>query len=548
MKWIYTLLVVVFLVSFYFFYQTFPDNSVAVSYKEDIFSDDTLTVLLSGSRVEWDPYQLSYEDNIFLINQVFQGLVKLDENLLVVPDLAYRWEISEDKKIFRFFLKPNQVFHNGDPLTVDDVIASLKHYFKYYSDDYFQKFLYIIAGSREFSKGEVDTIRGLKKISNVELEVELLHPYLPFLKLMTLPETKVLPGRYLKSKKLQWQGNPIGSGPYKVSAMTDDFILLEAFQWPPRDEFSPRIKFIQLFLNWNQISERFRNKNFDISFIYDDSLFLSQKDWRIKTVKSVWQSYLGMNCQKFPTNNVLFRKALTSAVDKEKFAAGYAPLSEPSVFLSPFNLPREIPSKPGVKPDADEIKRLLQAFKEENGLEKIPTISFLADTINNYFEDYQIIKKQLEKAGIPVKINFYHPDKIDKTEERKLVQKNNLYLLSWNLDLPDPEFFFYTFFYSRSLMNWSGYSSPTVDSLIQAAHDLTSIKDRLKVYEQVEEILNREIPEISLLTHKDFVIYKNYVQGIKLNKLGVRSLNLSRLYFNKTRVSQRETNKNEQRN
>ena len=81
-----------------------------------------------------DPAFSSTLRNIWPVNQLFNGLVKLDENLEIIDDLAHRWEISSDKKTYTFFLKKDIKFHpskffNNDSdriVNADDFVYSLK--------------------------------------------------------------------------------------------------------------------------------------------------------------------------------------------------------------------------------------------------------------------------------------------------------------------------------------------------------------------------------------------------------------------------------------
>ncbi len=56
--------------------------------------------------------------------RVFSGLVALDPNLNLIPDLAERWELSPNGTVYTFYLRKNARFHDGRPVTVQDVIYS----------------------------------------------------------------------------------------------------------------------------------------------------------------------------------------------------------------------------------------------------------------------------------------------------------------------------------------------------------------------------------------------------------------------------------------
>ena len=60
-----------------------------------------------------DPVYSSTLRNIWPCNQIFNGLVKMDENLNIVADIAEKWTISEDKKVYRFKIRNDVYFHES---------------------------------------------------------------------------------------------------------------------------------------------------------------------------------------------------------------------------------------------------------------------------------------------------------------------------------------------------------------------------------------------------------------------------------------------------
>jgi peptide/nickel transport system substrate-binding protein len=72
-----------------------------------------------------DPYSYGDSFTINVLNHVYEGLVRYDRNLKIEPALATSWEILEDKVTWRFKLREGVSFHNGNPFTADDVLASL---------------------------------------------------------------------------------------------------------------------------------------------------------------------------------------------------------------------------------------------------------------------------------------------------------------------------------------------------------------------------------------------------------------------------------------
>ena len=84
----------------------------------------TLRYANQGDLKSLDPYTLNETTTIAHLGHVYEGLTKRGKDLAIEPGLAERWEISEDGLTWRFFLRKNVKFHNGNPFTADDVIFS----------------------------------------------------------------------------------------------------------------------------------------------------------------------------------------------------------------------------------------------------------------------------------------------------------------------------------------------------------------------------------------------------------------------------------------
>jgi peptide/nickel transport system substrate-binding protein len=86
-------------------------------------SSQTLRYANQGDLKSLDPYTLRESTTIAHHGHVYEGLVKRDQNMKPIPGLAESWETPEPTR-WRFHLRKNVKFHNGDPFTADDVIFS----------------------------------------------------------------------------------------------------------------------------------------------------------------------------------------------------------------------------------------------------------------------------------------------------------------------------------------------------------------------------------------------------------------------------------------
>jgi peptide/nickel transport system substrate-binding protein len=168
---------------------------------------------------------------------VFSQLVDLDiATLEIVPDVAERWEISEDGLTYTYYLRQDVLWHDGEKLMADDVKWTIEMF--WHPDTNIPTRttlpLFNIAGTDEFAAGEAEEITGVKVIDDYTVEITLKEPRADFFYGMG--------GLNLFPKHI-WEGIPfaemresefarekiIGSGPFKMAEFEpDQFYILEA--------------------------------------------------------------------------------------------------------------------------------------------------------------------------------------------------------------------------------------------------------------------------------------------------------------------------------
>ncbi len=147
---------------------------------------------------------------------IFSGLVKYDSSGLPQPDLAESWGISKDGTIYNFALRPGIVWHDGDPLTVDDIIFTV---------DLFRDPSTLIPDDLRTFWTEV----AVEKIDDTTIQFRLPEPYAPFLDYVGFG---ILPGHLLDGKTIDqlvedpFNLQPIGTGPYRFDRLIIDKSLV----------------------------------------------------------------------------------------------------------------------------------------------------------------------------------------------------------------------------------------------------------------------------------------------------------------------------------
>ncbi|MGL4651674.1 MAG: ABC transporter substrate-binding protein, partial [Caldilineaceae bacterium] len=89
-------------------------------------AQQTLRWAFQGNLNTLDPYGINETTTLGLQGNVYEGLTKRDKELKIIPGLAERWEILDGAKRWRFHLRKNVKFHNGNDFNADDVVFSMQ--------------------------------------------------------------------------------------------------------------------------------------------------------------------------------------------------------------------------------------------------------------------------------------------------------------------------------------------------------------------------------------------------------------------------------------
>ncbi|MFQ6122016.1 MAG: ABC transporter substrate-binding protein, partial [Dehalococcoidales bacterium] len=122
------------------------------------------------------------------IAQIFGGLVRLDDNLEPAPDIAERWEVSDDGRTYTFYLRKDVKFHNGRQVKAWDFKYSLERACDPDTGSRTaETYLGDIVGVKEVLEGKTREISGVRVIDDYTLQITIDAPKSYFLSKLTYP-------------------------------------------------------------------------------------------------------------------------------------------------------------------------------------------------------------------------------------------------------------------------------------------------------------------------------------------------------------------------
>ena len=147
---------------------------------------------------------------------LYSGLVSFDPQLNLTPDLAESWEVSQDGMVYTFHLRESAKFHNGKPVTAQDVIYSWERAASpELASDTALTYLGDIVGINDLAAGQAENASGLKALDDHTLQVTIDAPKPYFLYKLTYSTAFVVDQENVESGG-EWYRQPNGTGPYKL--------------------------------------------------------------------------------------------------------------------------------------------------------------------------------------------------------------------------------------------------------------------------------------------------------------------------------------------
>ncbi len=474
-----------------------------------------------------DPAVIRDVDSAFYARQVFRGLVKLTVDLKPAPDLAGKIDVSGDQLTYTFHLRGGLKFSSGKAITATDVQYSLDRA----TDPAIAQqaggaipaltFLTDIAGVNERAAGKADHISGVKVVNDQTLTITLTHPVADFLvKLASTPASVV--DRADVSKGGEWWRSPNSSGPFTISSWKAGSQIVLAGNSKYIVE-PPTLQTVT-FLFGASASDPFtlyeRGQVAWASVPSDavDRVQASNSPYRDQLVVQplLATSYILLNPNMAPFNDINVRKALIMAFDRTKIATvTYDGHVQELNGIVPPGLDDSDWSANVPAYDPAAAKNLLQQTSLANGGTGV--IFYTSGAYAPVAMKLQL-KQNLGLDSDVVQLEF--SDYLNDITAHRLPATTE----SWVADYPDPEDFLRALFYSTSSENSVGYNNPDVDKLLDEALAEPDKTKRDELYRQAQQQIIDDAVVIPLYADIDYQLVEPYVHGLQISPVGILGL------------------------
>ena len=478
---------------------------VATTVPEGRIVENATLVRLGPEPPTLDPHLTVDTNSALYIVEIFGGLVTIDANLLIVPDLAEDWDISNGGRTYTFHLREGAKFHNGKPVTARDFKWSMERVADPGTESpVADVFLGDIVGFEDKLEGRAENVIGVQAIDDNTLLITADAAKAFFLAKLTYPTAYVLDQDNVEGNP-SWFFEPNGTGPFNL----DEYVPGEELRLQ-RNEFyhlgPPKLEQVRFILSGGDALLMYENDEIHVTgvgllnldAILDPANPLSQEV--LQAPPSFDVTYIGMNTSQPPFDDRNVRQALNYAVDRKTLSRLLLQdLVAPAKGILPPGFPGYNPGVKGYEYDPEKALRLLKESKYGDNLDDFPRVvltlpgSFGA-SVNPSIE--AIIQMWQQNLGIEMEIlQTEWAIFLQDLHQRRFQMFGGL---GWIADYPDPENFLDVLFHSESSDNQTQYSNTEVDRLLELARVELDEQARFETYHQVEQMILEDAPWVNL--------------------------------------------------
>ncbi|MFA5299177.1 MAG: ABC transporter substrate-binding protein [Lutibacter sp.] len=485
---------------------------------------------------------------VWVTNQLFNGLVQLDEQLNVYPDIAKSWTISDEGKKYTFNLKKDIKFHKHILFGKDSTRAVIASDFVYS----FNRLLDPKVASS--GKWVLDFVSTFEAENDSTFVIQLKQSFPPFLSLLSMKYCSVVPHEAVAYFGDTFRANPIGTGPFQFKLWIENtkLVFRKNKDYHEKDEDGNRLPYLEAvsitFLPDKQ-SEFLQFILGNIDFIsgidasYKDDLLTSEGKLtpryasEINMVSGPYLNteYLGiyLDAAEKEVHSKKIRQAINYGFDRGKMIL-YLRNGIGTPGINGF-IPKGLPSFNGMKGytyQPAKAKELIKSYKEETGnLNPSITIS----TNSQYLDLCEYIQREMENVGLHVNVDVMPPSTLRQT---KVNGQLSIFRGSWVADYPDAEnylFIFHSKNFSPNGPNYTHYSSKEFDALYEKAIQTTDNPKRYRMYQQMDSLVMESAAVVALYYDEVIRFSRKNISGLGINPINLLSLKRVRKTEEKSR-------------
>ncbi len=481
--------------------------------------DGGIFVLPGGEPSTLDPALVGDVVSANYIYEIYSGLVTLSPDLEVVPDLAERWSISPDGKVYTFTLRAGIVFHDGRPLAAEDVAFAIERACDPATGSRVaETYLGDIVGCGDKLAGAATRVAGLATPDARTIGITIDAPKAYFLSKLTYPTSFVVDPDQVASDP-EWQTRPNATGPFRLAAYVPEG-RVELVRHAAYHGAVAHLERVLFDLRPVSSLTMYENGEIDAAPVGVGDLDRVRDPLNPLSAEVVegpgdlGLSYLGFNTRVAPFDDVHVRRAFNLALDKRTLAeVVLRGAVEPVDTILPPGMPGHTPGLGTLAFDAARARAEL-ARSRYGGPRALPPITLQTSGEGGGDPISEAVADMIgETLGIAIAVEQTPWETFQVEVDRGAYP---LFTLGWSADYADPQDFLDVLFHSQSPLNHTGYADAEVDGWLEAARVERDEAARFALYRQAERRILDDAAWLPLYHGVETWLVAPYVHGFAL--------------------------------
>ena len=487
-----------------------------------------------------DPAFAKDQAIIWGCSQLYNGLIRLDEQLQPQPCIAKQWSISPDGKTYTFTLRNDVYFHKNELFKTPDSTRPVTAHDFLYS---FRRILDPdVASPGRWVFEEVDHFQAL---DDTTFAIHLRQPFSPFLSLLGMVYCSVVPREVVEHYGADYRQHPCGTGPFHLQLWKEGvkLVMRRNPYYFERDSLGHPLPYLDAvavtfivdkqtnFLEFVKGNLDFMN-SLDAS--YKDEILTQTGQLKAKYADRIDMvstpflntEYLGFRMEnpESPLHDRRIRQAINYGFDRTKMMKYLRNgIGQPGIGgMVPCGLPGfDTVGNYGYEYNPQKALALLAEAGYPHG-KGLPTLTL--STTSSYLDLCKYIQQQLGLLGIDIKVDVNPPAAL---REQIAQGKSSWFRGSWIADYPDAENYLSLFFSGNRCpagANYTRYSNPQYDRLYLQAKGATDLQLRIALYRQMDQLVMRDAPVIILYYDQVLHFTHKNVHGLQSNAMNALDL------------------------
>ena len=504
----------------------------------------------SANLSSLDPAFARTLEPVWVIDQLFDGLVELDENLELRPLVAEHFQLDSTGRVWTFQLRDDVFFHANDAVPglakgrrclAEDVVYSLNRL----RDPR-------VASSGAWILDAVDADmpgKGVLALGDDTVQITLKSPFPPLLGLLSTAYANIVPWEAVDHFGTDFRSHPVGTGPFRLAWWMEDVACVlhrNPMHWE-QDENGQSLPYldavhISFASDMGAEFQGLMQGRFDfmsglhpayMNELLDETGGLNptyEASLRLETVPFLKTDYIGFytdssaDAEWLPWQDASVRRALSAAIDRHSIAQN---LRRGAVMPSASFVPPVLLGQAHAEAPRQRLDWALAVLDSVRAVHPEPWQPFRISTTSDYTDLCSALQYQWGTLGIEVEVDVVSAA---AHRDRVATGKAALFRKSWLADYPDAENFlalFHSKNFAPSGPNYTHFSDDQFDALFASAMAVTDPRERREMYRKLNEVIGRSMPVVPLFHDQVNHFVRKEVKGWKVspvNRLDLREV------------------------